>query len=349
MVGETEVKERPKSNPDYLMQLMNDRKVMSSLPNFSGIFTHLERLLDEEIGRVRKDMYNDTLNGGMFNGRDMEELPEAVGPVAQLQEKLYVPVKEYPDFNFVGRILGPRGLTAKQLEAETGCKIMVRGKGSMRDKKKEEMNRGKPNWEHLSEDLHVLITVEDTHNRAKIKLQRAITEVKKLLVPAAEGEDNLKKMQLMELAILNGTYRDANVKTPTAAFPLATPQAPRIITGPTPVLPPTLRNPAPVTTPTIMPLIRQIQSSTLVPGANPHPALVQQGPESGIIYTPYEYPYTLTPSILEYPIDSTGVLVPSSCVFAAGAMTTKVRRHDKRIHPYQRVVTTDRASTATNP
>lgn len=51
----------------------------------------------KEIGRVRKDMYNDTLNGGMFNGRDMEELPEAVGPVAQLQEKLYVPVKEYPD------------------------------------------------------------------------------------------------------------------------------------------------------------------------------------------------------------------------------------------------------------
>lgn len=96
--------------------------------------------------------------------------------------------------------------------------------------------------------------------------------------------------------------------TATAAFPLATPQAPRLIAGPTPVLPPALRNPAPVTTPTIMPLIRQIQSSALMPGANPHPALVQQGPESGIIYTPYEYPYTLTPSILEYPMDSTGVL-----------------------------------------
>ena len=39
-------------------------------------------------------------------------------------------------FNFVGRILGPRGITAKQLERDTGCKIMVRGKGSMRDKKK---------------------------------------------------------------------------------------------------------------------------------------------------------------------------------------------------------------------
>jgi hypothetical protein len=27
-------------------------------------------------------------------------------------------------------------MTAKQLEQETGCKIMVRGKGSMRDKAK---------------------------------------------------------------------------------------------------------------------------------------------------------------------------------------------------------------------
>ncbi|KAF7651108.1 hypothetical protein LDENG_00115550 [Lucifuga dentata] len=133
MVGEMEGKEKPRPSPDYLMQLMNDKKLMGSLPNFCGIFHHLERLLDEEIGRVRKDMYNDTLNG---SEKRSSELPDAVGPVVQLQEKLYVPVKEYPDFNFVGRILGPRGLTAKQLEAETGCKIMVRGRGSMRDKKK---------------------------------------------------------------------------------------------------------------------------------------------------------------------------------------------------------------------
>ena len=33
----------------------------------------------------------------------------------------------------------------------------------------EEQNRGKPNWEHLNDELHVLITVEDTENRAKLK------------------------------------------------------------------------------------------------------------------------------------------------------------------------------------
>ncbi|XP_075059388.1 KH domain-containing RNA-binding protein QKI isoform X7 [Mixophyes fleayi] len=340
MVGEMETKEKPKPTPDYLMQLMNDKKLMSSLPNFCGIFNHLERLLDEEISRVRKDMYNDTLNGSNPDKRSAE-LPDGIGPIVQLQEKLYVPVKEYPDFNFVGRILGPRGLTAKQLEAETGCKIMVRGKGSMRDKKKEEQNRGKPNWEHLNEDLHVLITVEDAQNRAEMKLRRAVEEVKKLLVPAAEGEDSLKKMQLMELAILNGTYRDANLKSPALAFSLAaTAQAPRIITGPAPVLPPAaLRAPTPAG-PTLMPLLRQIQTAAVMPNGAHHPTatLVSQAPEAGLIYTPYEYPYTLAPatSILEYPIETSGVL---------GAVATKVRRHDMRVHPYQRIVTADRAAT----
>ncbi|XP_064790497.1 protein quaking-B-like isoform X1 [Oncorhynchus masou masou] len=312
MVGEMETKEKPKPTPDYLMQLMNDKKLMSSLPNFCGIFNHLERLLDEEISRVRKDMYNDTLNGS--TEKRSSELPDAVGPMVQLQEKLFVPVKEYPDFNFVGRILGPRGLTAKQLEAETGCKIMVRGKGSMRDKKKEEQNRGKPNWEHLNEDLHVLITVEDAQNRAEIKLKRAVDEVNKLLVPAAEGEDSLKKMQLMELAILNGTYRDANIKSPALAFSLAAnAQAPRIIAGPAPMPQNALRTSTPAG-PTLMPLIRQIQ--TCMPNGSPHPGVMTQGPESGLIYaSPYDYPYTLAPatSILEYPIDSSGVLGKHAC------------------------------------
>uniref|UniRef100_A0A2K6QHC6 K Homology domain-containing protein n=1 Tax=Rhinopithecus roxellana TaxID=61622 RepID=A0A2K6QHC6_RHIRO len=244
---------------------------MSSLPNFWGIFHHLERLLDEEISRVPKDMYNDKLNGS--TEIRSAELPDAVKPIVHLQEKLYVPVKEYPDFYFVGRLLGPRGLTAKQLEAQTGYKIM-------------EQNRGKLNREYLNEDLHVLITVEDAENRR-------VEEVKKLLVPAAEGEDSLKKMLL-----------DANIKSPVLA-------APRIITEPESVLPPAaLRTPTPAG-PTIMPLIRQIQT-TVMPNGTPRPtaAIGPPGPEAGLICTPCEYPYTLAPatSILEYPVEPSGVL-----------------------------------------
>ncbi|XP_016350484.1 protein quaking-A-like [Sinocyclocheilus anshuiensis] len=355
MVGEIEVKERPRPSPDYLMQLLNEKKLMTSLPNLCGIFTHLERLLDEEITRVRKDMYNDTVNG--LVDKHPLELPEPVGPIVHLQEKLFVPVKEYPDYNFVGRILGPRGLTAKQLEAETGCKIMVRGRSSMRDRKKVRRLTGlrlRPSsisglvvvvW--VSErtkahgDLHVLITVEDTQTRAEVKMRRAVEEVKKLLVPAAEGEDNLKKMQLMELAILNGTYRDTNIKMPTLAFSLAAAaaaaQGQRLIAAPAgQVLPPAaLRPPNPAGTP-IMNIIRPTQMATMLP--NGTPTLVPTTPDAGIIYTtPYDYPYALAPtSLLEYPIEHSGVL---------GAMATKVRRHDSRVHPYQRIVTTDRAAT----
>ena len=60
------------------------------------------------------------------------------------------------------------------------------------------MNRGKPNWEHLNEDLHVLITVEDTRNRAEVKLKRAVEEVQRLLVPAVSTYQH---------AVLSDKYR----------------------------------------------------------------------------------------------------------------------------------------------
>ncbi|VDL71091.1 unnamed protein product [Nippostrongylus brasiliensis] len=183
---------------EYLADLVKEKK---DLEMFVDNFQHVERLLNEEISRVR---------GALFQTEFVTEpfdLPEPIGDVVTITEKIYVPKREYPDYNFVGRILGPRGMTAKQLEQETGCKIMVRGKGSMRDKRKEEANRGKPNWEHLDDELHVLLQCEDTENRARVKLRSAMDHVKKLLVPAPEGTDELKRKQLMELAIINGTYR----------------------------------------------------------------------------------------------------------------------------------------------
>jgi c-di-AMP phosphodiesterase-like protein len=59
----------------------------------------------------------------------------------------------------------------------------------------EEQNRGKPNWEHLNDELHVLITVEDTENRAQMKMQRAIEEVKKLLVVVSHHQRYLRNLR----------------------------------------------------------------------------------------------------------------------------------------------------------
>ncbi|XP_044757561.1 protein held out wings isoform X3 [Coccinella septempunctata] len=324
---------------DYLAQLLKDRKQLAAFPN---VFIHVERLLDEEIARVRASLFQ-------INGVKKEPLilPEPEGQPTTLTEKVYVPVKEHPDFNFVGRILGPRGMTAKQLEQETGCKIMVRGKGSMRDKKKEDQNRGKPNWEHLSDELHVLLTVEDTENRAHIKLERAVEEVKKLLVPQAEGEDELKKRQLMELAIINGTYRDSSTKAAAATacdeewrrVAAAAADAQRLLSPGIPGLATPMRTP---TTPLGAPLILSPRMSvpttaaSILNGSAPPGSLLSPGDPHGLIYTPYA-DYTNYAALAASPLLTEYATADHSGA-AAAAVAAKQRRHLGQIrdHPYQR-------------
>lgn len=122
----------PAVSAEYLAQLIKDKKHLAGFP--AGVFLHVPRLIDDEIQKVRNQLFQ--LNDVVSLRQQPLELPEPQGEQVSLQEKIYVPVEEHPEYNFVGRLLGPRGMTAKQLEQETGCKIMIRGKGSMRDKKK---------------------------------------------------------------------------------------------------------------------------------------------------------------------------------------------------------------------
>ncbi|XP_037029181.1 protein held out wings isoform X4 [Bradysia coprophila] len=312
---------------DYLAQLLKDRKQLAAFPN---VFNHIERLLDEEIAKVRASLFQ--INGVQ---KTPLQLPEPDGTPVTLNEKVYVPVKEHPDFNFVGRILGPRGMTAKQLEQETGCKIMVRGKGSMRDKKKEDANRGKPNWEHLSDELHVLITVEDTENRAQMKLERAVEEVQKLLIPQADGEDELKKRQLMELAIINGTYRDSSTKTAAAACEeewrrLAQSAAENRILSPAmaPGLQQQLRSPG---QPLGAPLILSPRMSVPTTAASLLSASAPPNMEhAGLIYaTPY-------PDYTNYAALAGNPLLQEYADHSVGAIKQQRRLAAAREHPYTR-------------
>ena len=109
------------------------------------------------------------------------------------RKKLYIPVNEYPDYNFIGLIIGPRGITQKEMEKNTGAKITVRGKGSMKEGR---------NNEGADEELHVLITA-DTEEQ----LELASKHIEKLLVPVAEDKNDHKRNQLLTLARINGTLR----------------------------------------------------------------------------------------------------------------------------------------------
>jgi len=114
--------------------------------------------------------------------------------------KILIPQEKYPDYNFIGLIIGPRGNTQKRMERETGCKIAIRGRGSVKEGKGR--RDGKPTIGD-DEPLHVLITGDNDVN-----LDKAAKMISALLVPMDETQNEHKRQQLRELAEINGTLRD---------------------------------------------------------------------------------------------------------------------------------------------
>ncbi|KAK9103328.1 hypothetical protein Sjap_020582 [Stephania japonica] len=115
--------------------------------------------------------------------------------------KLYIPVKEYPNYNFIGLIMGPCGNNQKRMERETEAKIVLRGKGSTKEKKG--MQKPEPSDD---DDLHVLVEAENEKS-----LDKAVKMVEELLIPVSEEKNELKRKQLRELAKIKGTLKDENL------------------------------------------------------------------------------------------------------------------------------------------
>ncbi|KAI0510527.1 hypothetical protein KFK09_011131 [Dendrobium nobile] len=120
----------------------------------------------------------------------------------KLHKKLYIPMKEYPGYNFIGLIIGPRGNTQKRMEKETGAKIVIRGKGSVKEGRLQQKRDIKPDPSE-NEDLHVFVEAETQE-----ALDKAVGMVEKLLHPVDEGLNEHKRQQLRELAALNGTIKE---------------------------------------------------------------------------------------------------------------------------------------------
>jgi splicing factor 1 len=117
----------------------------------------------------------------------------------KFEKKLPIPLDQNPEYNFIGLIIGPRGNTQKRMEKETGAKIVIRGKGSMKDGKKKD-NTPQPGED---EPLHVFITADTQES-----LDKAVKMVEALLVPVDESKNEHKARQLRELALMNGTLRN---------------------------------------------------------------------------------------------------------------------------------------------
>uniref|UniRef100_A0A3P9AIC9 KH domain-containing, RNA-binding, signal transduction-associated protein 2 n=1 Tax=Esox lucius TaxID=8010 RepID=A0A3P9AIC9_ESOLU len=181
----------------YLPELMAEKDTLDST------FVHAMRLLAEEIEKYDGDELRK-------DGDVKKYLDIISNKNVKLSERVLIPVQQYPKFNFVGKLLGPRGNSMKRLQEETGAKMSILGKGSMRDKGKEEELRksGEAKYAHLSNDLHVLIEVFAPPGEAYSRMSHALEEIKKFLVP--DYNDEIRQEQLRELSYLNGGSDDAS-------------------------------------------------------------------------------------------------------------------------------------------
>lgn len=240
-----QIRSTPDIESQYLAELLAEHQ---KLVPFMQVLPICSRLLNQEIIRISGVIPNhgfgdyDRLHQGSlspmaspnvisniggaglgaWNGIQQERLglPQGMGmdwqgapasPSSYFVKKilrLEIPVDSYPNFNFVGRLLGPRGNSLKRVEASTGCRVYIRGKGSIKDPGKEEKLRGRPGYEHLDDPLHILIEAELPANIVDTRLRQAQEIIEELLKPVDESQDYYKRQQLRELAMLNSGLRE---------------------------------------------------------------------------------------------------------------------------------------------
>ncbi|XP_070498746.1 KH domain-containing, RNA-binding, signal transduction-associated protein 3-like isoform X2 [Chironomus tepperi] len=170
-------------NYDYIKELIKERSQLDSE-------SHASRLLDQEIQNAKA-------SGKPF--RDQRYVDVYREKQIRLVVKVIVPVKDHPKFNFVGKLLGPKGNSMRRLQEETLCKMAILGRGSMKDKKKEEELRqaADPKYAHLNDDLHVEISAIGPPSECYARIAYALAEVRKYLIP--DSNDTIRQEQLREI------------------------------------------------------------------------------------------------------------------------------------------------------
>lgn len=131
--------------------------------------------------------------------------PSTYDPKAVRKSKrIPIPVDRFPNYNFLGLILGPRGNTQKMLEKQTGCKISIRGKVRQMNRIEIYSSQGsqignKKRLPDEDEPLYVLIT-----GSTNAQVNSAAKIINEILIPVEDEKNDRKKTQLKELATILG-------------------------------------------------------------------------------------------------------------------------------------------------
>ncbi|CAI2300218.1 unnamed protein product [Caenorhabditis sp. 36 PRJEB53466] len=138
-------------------------------------FRNARRLLNSEKERLE-------------NNIDPEWLEVDVAKPVKVCKKILIPIYRHPNFNFIGKVLGPKGATLQTLCKTHKCHIYILGRGSTKDREKEAelLASGDPQHAHFSGPLHVKVETVAPAFVAYARVAAVIEELSRILQPIHE-------------------------------------------------------------------------------------------------------------------------------------------------------------------
>jgi far upstream element-binding protein len=106
---------------------------------------------------------------------------------SKIKRKIVLPKDS--NFNYTGLLIGPKGNNQKQLEEKTGCKIIVRGKGSQNPTGDAEDE----------EDLHVIVLGD-----GEAQVAKACAEIERIIFSEDDSGSRVKQEQMIQSQGLGG-------------------------------------------------------------------------------------------------------------------------------------------------
>uniref|UniRef100_F1L2I0 KH domain-containing, RNA-binding, signal transduction-associated protein 2 n=1 Tax=Ascaris suum TaxID=6253 RepID=F1L2I0_ASCSU len=136
-----------------IREIHNELQLMEQGGEWSEQFKNAKRLLAAEADKLE-------------NNIDPEWLEVDIEKPIKVSKKILIPNFRHPHFNFVGKILGPKGASLQAMAKQFKCHIYVLGRGSTKDRAKEQelLNSGDLQYAHYGGPLHVKVeTIAPAH------------------------------------------------------------------------------------------------------------------------------------------------------------------------------------------
>jgi len=167
--------------------------------DYSEQFKNARRLLSTEVDRLE-------------NNIDPEWLEVDIEKPIKLIRKVLIPTFRNPRFNYVGKVLGPKGTTLQNIAKHFKCHVYILGRGSTRDRAKEEelLNSGDPNYAHYAGPLHVKVETNAPPALAYQRVSGVLDVLQQLLQPVKETHIPGITNPVEEGAEKNGDDNDEN-------------------------------------------------------------------------------------------------------------------------------------------